>query len=183
MSSAPPLRITPLSPDQAADFDLVCAVVALINEVYEVAEEGLWAKGHSRTTTDDIAALVRAGEIAVAYQDDELVGCLRVRQLDTEISEFGMLAAAPKRRGLGIGRELVRFAEQRGREAGSSTMQLELLVPREWKHPSKEFLTEWYQRIGYTAVHTGELADSYPELTPRLITPCHLITYRKPFHP
>ncbi|WP_069160279.1 GNAT family N-acetyltransferase [Nocardia altamirensis] len=181
MSSASPLQITSLSPDQAADFDLVCAVVALINEVYEVAEEGLWANGHTRTTTDDIAALIRADEITVAHLDNELVGVVRIRRIDQEVSEFGMLAAAPKRRGLGIGRELVRFAEQRGRDSGASSMQLELLVPREWTHPSKEFLTQWYTRLGYTAVHTGQLADSYPELTPRLTTPCHLITYRKPF--
>jgi hypothetical protein len=28
-------------------------------------------------------------------------------------------------------------------------MQLELLVPRDWRHPSKEFLKSWYGRRGY----------------------------------
>ncbi|MET8450428.1 GNAT family N-acetyltransferase [Streptomyces sp. NPDC005209] len=55
-----------------------------------------------------------------------------------------MLAASPGRRGLGIGRELMRFVERDARQRGLETMQLALLVPREWSHPSKVFLDEWY---------------------------------------
>lgn len=41
-----------------------------------------------------------------------------------------MLAVDPDRRGIGIGRDLVRFAERSCADAGLRTMQLELLVPR-----------------------------------------------------
>ena len=57
-----------------------------------------------------------------------------------DASEFGLLVAAPDQRGIGIGRALLDFAEARSRDRGLRAMQLELLVPRGWRHPSKEFL-------------------------------------------
>jgi GNAT superfamily N-acetyltransferase len=177
------LRIETLSPAHADDFDLISAVTALINEVYEVAEEGLWATGTTRTSRQEVASLTHAGEITVARLHEELVGCVRIQQLAAGICEFGMLAAAPKRRGTGIGRELVRFAEQYGRDAGLDVMQLELLVPREWSHPAKEFLAAWYGRIGYQVVRTGSIDESYPELAPSLATPCDFVIYHKSLHP
>ncbi len=62
MPSGNALRIEILSPSQAEDTALMSTVASLINEVYEVAEKGLWAEGTSRTTTDEVAALTRASE-------------------------------------------------------------------------------------------------------------------------
>ena len=50
-------------------------------------------------------------------------------------------------RGLGVGRELVRFAERKCGRDGLVSMQLELLVPRNWSHPVKEFLAAWYTHL------------------------------------
>jgi hypothetical protein len=58
-------------------------------------------------------------------------------------------------------------------------MQLELLVPTSWQHPSKQFLQDWYSRIGYREVKTGTLGEFYPELEPLLATPCELVVSRK----
>jgi hypothetical protein len=94
-----------------------------------------------------------------------------------------MLVAAFEQRGTGVGRALVEFAEQRTRERGRRAMQLELLVPRAWDHPSKEFLKAWYGRIGYRLIRTGSLEDSYPQLAPLLATGCDLLGYEKPLDP
>ena len=59
-------------------------------------------------------------------------------------------------------------------------MQLELLLPRTWKHPSKEFLKAWDGRIGYRRIRTGSLDDAYPHLAPLLATTCDLAIYEKP---
>lgn len=155
------------------------ALTDLINEVYAVAEGGLWTEGSTRTTAEEVADLTRAGEIAVAVLGEQVVGCIRIRRLDDDVSEFGMLAAAPSHRRIGVGRELVRFAEQSSRDKGHGTMQLELLVPREWKHPSKEFLARWYDRIGYKVVRVGSTDEFYPNLSPLLATPCDFVIYRK----
>ena len=36
-------------------------------------------------------------------------------------------------------------------------MQLELLVPRGWSHPTEQFLATWYTRIGYRVTRTGTI--------------------------
>ncbi|MFE9581002.1 GNAT family N-acetyltransferase [Nocardia sp. NPDC006044] len=175
------VRIEMLSSAAASDEQLVAGLTALINQVYEVAEEGIWAGGAARTTPAELTDLIAAGEIAVAHDSTgELVGAVRIQELDDRLGEFGMLVAAPARRGTGIGRELVRFAERRSAEKGAHTMQLELLVPRDWTHPAKKFLAEWYTRLGYRVVRRGALEDDYPHLAPLLATPCDFMIYNKP---
>jgi ribosomal protein S18 acetylase RimI-like enzyme len=139
----------------------------------------LWKHGATRTKVDEVAGLIRTGEIAVARLDDRIVGSVRVQRLDERTGEFGMLVADPADRGVGVGRELVRFAEQKCRADGLGTMQLELLVPRDWTHPVKEFLAAWYTRIGYRVVRTGTIDEAYPELAPHLATPCDFVIYEK----
>ncbi|HEX6521088.1 MAG TPA: GNAT family N-acetyltransferase [Streptosporangiaceae bacterium] len=183
----------------AEDPALVSALTDLINEVYAAAEDGLWTDGTTRTSAAEVAGIARAGEFAVAagpgqfntvaagpgqssavaVHSGQLLGCVRIRRLDGDVSEFGMLAVAPSHRGTGMGRELVRYAERICRDAGSRTMQLELLVPRYWQHPSKEFLARWYARIGYQVIRTGTTDEFYPELTPLLATPCDFVVYHK----
>jgi GNAT superfamily N-acetyltransferase len=168
-----------LTPAASADASLVARLTDLVNDVYAVAEEGLWVDGATRTTASEMRDLVDRGEIAVATIDGDVVGCVRIQELGGRRGEFGMLAAAPERRGRGIGRALVQFAEERSRERGHRTIELELLVPREWVHPSKRFLDEWYRRIGYRVARTGTIDQAYPQLAPLLATPCDFVIYEK----
>ena len=164
----------------AADAALVQRLTDLINAVYETAEDGLWRSGATRTSAPAMSALIAAREIAVAMLDGELAGAVRVHAVSANTGEFGMLAAAPEHRGNGVGRALVCFAEQHSREQGMRAMQLELLVPRRWRHPSKVFLDGWYRRIGYEVVRRTRLDENYPELAPLLATECELLVYEKP---
>ena len=155
-------------------------LAALINDVYETAERGLWHKGATRTTPAELAELIRAGQIAVATCDGEVVGSVQLHDVAPDTSEFGMLVAAPDERGTGVGRALLDFAERWSRERGLRTMQLELLVPRHWRHPSKEFLRGWYGRRGYRRVRTEVIGGAHPHLAPLLATPCDLEIHQKP---
>jgi GNAT superfamily N-acetyltransferase len=163
----------------AADSGIVAKVTGLINGVYRTSEDGLWIEGALRTTAAEIAVLIRQGELAVATVAGTIVGSVRTHQLDSLTGEFGMLAADPERRGVGIGRELVAFAENWALKRGLASMQLEVLTPRDWIHPSKVFLTQWYKRIGYRHIRTGALDTGYPALAPLLATPCDFVVYRK----
>lgn len=58
-------------------------------------------------------------------------------------------------------------------------MRLEVLVPRNWAHPAKEFLAAWYTRIGYRVARTGSLDEAYPALAPLLATPHDFVIYHK----
>ena len=173
----------------AEDTALVNELAALVNSVYALAEEGLWADGTPRTTPERMAELIAAGQIAVARADARIVGAVQIQRLDTGEGEFGMLVADPAHRGQGVGRELVRFAERWSREQGLDTMQLEVLVPRQWSHPSKEFLKAWYTRIGYRPVRTGQFerelsrARPAPRDTLRLRHLSQELAYPRPRRP
>jgi GNAT superfamily N-acetyltransferase len=166
----------------ASDQRLVTDVAQLVNLVYADAEAGLWVDGATRTTITEIRDMIASHQIALARMDHQTVGCMRIQQLDGTLGELGMLAAHPERRGEGIGRDLVRFAEDLSIERGLATMQLELLVPRSWSHPTKVFLHDWYTRIGYRPVRTGSIEEAYPHLASLLATPCDFVIYHKPLN-
>jgi GNAT superfamily N-acetyltransferase len=156
------------------DAGLAGRLTELVNAVYEVAESGLWREGAKRTTAAELADEIRAGEIVVATRDGAVVGCVRVHDVAEDTSEFGILVSAPAERNTGVGRALLDFIEERGRERGRRSMQLELLVPREWSHPTKEFLADWYGRRGYELIALRDMGEAYPHLAPLLATPCDL---------
>jgi len=155
-------------------------VTALVNVVYAASEEGIWQREATRTTAAEVAGLVRAGEIAVARLGGRIVGAVRVQALTDRTGEFGMLAGDPDHRGIGIGRELVAFAEDHCRAHGMTAMQLELLVPRAWSHPSKVSLDGWYRRIGYRVLRRTSVDELYPDLAGQLATECDFVVYAKP---
>jgi GNAT superfamily N-acetyltransferase len=154
-------------------------VADLVNRAYAIGEKGLWRDGTSRTTPAEVREFGRDGEIAVARLDGRIVGSVRVQRFDGGVGEFGMLAAEPGHQGSGIGSRLVRFAEGLSEERGLATMQLELLTPKTWTHPTKQFLHEWYTRIGYQTVRTSSIDEQYPDLAPLLATPCDFVIYQK----
>ena len=168
------MNVELLPPEHADDARLVDRLTDLINDVYAAAEEGLWRNGFKRTMASEVAALIRAGELAVATRQGRIVGCVRLHDVADDTSEFGILVAAPDERGTGVGRALLDFVEQRSSKRGLRAVQLELLVPREWSHPRKEFLKAWYGRRGYRLIRTGRMDDAYPHLGPLLATPCDL---------
>ena len=180
MSTNETIAIRLLEAADSRDARLVDHLTGLINDVYEVAESGLWRDGTTRTTASELAELIRAQQIAVATRHDQIAGAVRIHDVGDDASEFGMLVATPEHRSTGVGRALVAFAEQRSHERGLRTMQLELLLPRTWQHPNKEFLKAWYDRIGYRPVRTASVDDAYPHLAPLLATPCDLAIYEKP---
>ena len=165
------------------DARLVDELTRLVNDVYQTAERGLWREGAVRTTAAELAELIAAGQIAVATRQGRIVGSIRIHDVAADASELGMLVAAPDQRGTGVGRALVAFAERRSRERGLRAIRLELLVPRGWRHPSKELLKSWYDRRGYRLVRTGSMQDAYPHLAPLLAAPSDLTVYEKPLQP
>jgi GNAT superfamily N-acetyltransferase len=177
------LTVALLEPRSDPPTGLVERLTALINAVYETAESGLWRDGATRTTVSEVAELIRAGEIVVATRHGDIVGSVRVHDVGDDASEFGLLVAAPDQRGVGIGRALLDFAEARSRDRGLRAMQLELLVPRGWRHHSKEFLKALYGRRAYRIRRLARFEDAYPHLAPLLATSCDLEIHEKPLQP
>jgi GNAT superfamily N-acetyltransferase len=151
----------------------------LINEVYDDAESGLWKRKGVRTNPAEIERLLRAQALILAGIDGALVGSVNINLMRDGVGEFGMLAADFDHRGKGIGSALVDRAENWARDLACHTMRLELLTPRNWTHPSKEFLKKWYSRIGYEPQATESLEILHPELVHELATECDFTVWRK----
>jgi GNAT superfamily N-acetyltransferase len=182
MSANRNLSVHVLDAPVSHDARLVGRVTRLINGAYATAESGLWRDGTTRTRASELAELIRAGQIAVAAQEGQIAGAVRIHDVADDASEFGMLAVAPDQRGTGVGRALLAFAERHSRGRGLRAIQLELLVPRTWRHPSKEFLKAWYGRSGYRLIRTTTIEETHPHLAPLLATPCDLEVHEKPLH-
>jgi GNAT superfamily N-acetyltransferase len=173
------LEMATLPPVAGDDVRLTSAIAGLVNDAYAVAGEGLWANGVRRTTAEQIALFTRARQVAVARVGGRIIGCVRVQQLAGGIGEFGMLAVDPSFRGMGVAREMVRFAEQVARKERYDVMQLEVLVPCNRLHSFTKFLTGWYTRIGYKPARTAAIEEYYPDLSRFLATPCYFIIHHK----
>jgi GNAT superfamily N-acetyltransferase len=151
----------------------------LINEVYDEAESGMWKRTGTRTNPAEVERLLRARALILAEINGVLVGSVNVNLMEEGIGEFGMLVADRSCRGKGIGSALVEHAERWAREHLCHTMRLEILTPRHWTHPSKEFLRQWYSRIGYAPQTTQPFESMYPKLVPELATECDFTVWHK----
>jgi GNAT superfamily N-acetyltransferase len=103
----------------------------------------------------------------VATIDGRLAGAVRVQVLDDATGELGMLAADHAYRGVGVGRELVAFAEGLSRDRGHRRMQLELLVPA-----SASIRTRSSSTTGPAASATGSCGRSASRTPIRTSRPC-----------
>jgi GNAT superfamily N-acetyltransferase len=168
-----------LAPDQAGDETLVGELVRLVNEAYAIGEAGLWLEGATRTQTREIADGIRSGGMLAATAGARLIGCAYVHPLDADTADLGLLSTAPDQWGSGVGHQLVSSAEELMRSRGAKSMQLELLVPKGWVHPSKARLHAWYTRLGYRVVRTAPFEQVAAHLAPQLATPCEFLILRK----
>jgi GNAT superfamily N-acetyltransferase len=173
------VEVEKLAAGDAGDEDVVRDLVGIVNAAYAVGEKGLWKEGFTRIEPAEIANAIRADGLLAARIDAELVGCAQVKQLEDGAYDLGLVSAAPDRWGSGIGRELVRSAEDEMRSRGVTDVQLELLVPQQGTHPAKERLREWYTRIGYRIARTAPFDEIVAHLAPQLAVPCEFLIFRK----
>jgi deazaflavin-dependent oxidoreductase (nitroreductase family) len=169
-----------LSPDAAGDRALVNELARIVNEAYAVGEAGLWVEGTVRTTPAQLANTVRDGDLLAATVADRLVGCVRVRAIDAATAQLGLLSTAPDQWGNGIGRELVRAAEDLARARGAVTMELVLLDPTDPAYPGKGRLRAWYEGLGYRFVRSVPIEEVSAHAADELAAPCRWLVFRKP---
>ncbi len=155
-------------------------IAELVNRVYGEAEADLWKPTtQGRTNPADIRKNIENGQMLIAETGGKIVGVCKIAKRDRDTCEFGMLTADPQQRGKGIGRELVKAAENWGRQSGFKKMRLELLTPRHWKNESKEFLKVWYTRIGYKPAYTVPFEEEAPHRMDEFATDCDFTVWLK----
>ena len=86
-----------------------------------------------------------SGTLLLAFNDDDLVGCVGVRPIDDEIAEMKRLYVRPSGRGLGLGRTLAEAAIRFATVTGYSRMRLDTL-------PQMDRAQELYRSLGFMPI-------------------------------
>ena len=142
-------------------------ITALINAAFKV--ERFFIDG-DRTSEDEVRRYMAQGTFLVAEEADGApVGCIYVEQRGDR-GYFGLLAVDPARHGKGVGRELIRAAEDRFQRAGCRAVDISVVDLRTELPP-------FYRRLGYVETGTAPFPD--PEKATRS---CHFILMSKPLN-
>lgn len=173
-----------IPPEEAAgDDELVQYLTGLVNNVYSGSEDSFWTPGFKRTNAAEVREYLRTQALALAWRggssfsqrgdlSHDLLGCANIKMFPHEqTGEFGMLACDPVSRGVGVGRELLRFAEDEARRRGATHMRLELLQGDGWRHDFKDRIEAWYTRNGYQLVRVDDVQKNWAVLVPLLAKP------------
>ena len=86
-----------------------------------------------------------SGTLLLAFNDDELVGCVGVRPIDDETAEMKRLFVRPSGRGLGLGRTLAESAIRFAAVTGYARMRLDTL-------PQMDRAQELYRSLGFMPI-------------------------------
>lgn len=98
------------------------------------------------------------GTFLVAEDNGKLAGCVYV-DIRREKAYFGLLAVDPEAQGRGIGGKLIAGAEEFGRAAGRSLMEIRVL-------DSRTELPPLYEKLGYRVAYHEQVPQKPSALQP-----------------
>lgn len=147
-----------------SDLHDVARVTQLINRAFEV--EAFFAVG-DRTSEGQIRAKLDVGVFFLAEIRDRLVGCVHAEHRENGRGYISMLAVDPIHQRAGIGRQLMRVAEQLCLQAHCTEVLITAINLR-------TELRSFYSRLGYVEHGTAPYSDAH-----RATQPVHFIIMRK----
>lgn len=134
----------------------IANVAALLNSAYrgEASKTGWTTEAHlidGDIRSDEFSVeqvMQMQGSVILKYEneDKELIGCVNLQQQNDKIY-LGMFAVSPLMQGSGIGKRLLRAAEEYATTSGCKAVYMTVISVR-------TELVDWYNRHGY--VDTGE---------------------------
>lgn len=129
--------------------------IAILHGLVESAYRGASAKAGwtheadlldgQRTDQEELAAIIadEAQTLTLAFDGDDLVGCVNVANRGGALGYLGMLTVDPQRQAAGLGRQLMVRAEQAAMSGfGARVMEMTVIAQR------KELIA-YYERRGY----------------------------------
>ncbi len=74
-----------------------------------------------------------------AFEDDELIGCCILSQLDSQCTRLRQMAVQKNRQGMGFGESMMHFAENLARDRGYKVIMMH----------ARESALGFYEKLGY----------------------------------
>ncbi len=134
-----------------ATFADVSTITALLNSAYrgESSKQGWTSEAHliagevrtNENTLKEVMQQTNSVIVKFTNQQHEILGCVNLQQHDRKIY-LGMFSVAPKSQGFGIGKQLLKAAEEYAHYLQCTTIYMTVISAR-------EELISWYQRHGY----------------------------------
>ena len=113
--------------------------------------------GAHNETAETLSEALHSGSAGVACLDSEIVGCVFYSPKDQYLY-IGRLSVLPASRRFGVGKGLMRYAEQRARDLGFRRVQIGVRIALPHLHA-------YYESLGYTRVrdeaHRGYARPTY----------------------
>jgi N-acetylglutamate synthase-like GNAT family acetyltransferase len=131
--------------------DDIQAIAALINEAYRgTGGDNRWTtEAHlvagDRISVETLRELINDSEydFIVCHEQGKLIGCISIGYRDT-IAEFGTFAIKPEMHGMGIGKQLLAYAESHA-ENRCQRFQVSVVTPN-------QTLIDFYVKRGYQPI-------------------------------
>ncbi|NRA11619.1 MAG: GNAT family N-acetyltransferase [Crocinitomicaceae bacterium] len=172
---------------ELANIDLLseaelCRMHSLLVHAYAITEKEIWGDNYSRLSLDEFKELIAANEVYLARLEKEIVGSIHVSRQNDETFSFGLLSADFERKGLGIGRKLIKAVENHAISENAKFMNIEILRPSNIDLPQKKQLDEWYKRQGYIYLNSMSFVERKPDKAEKalaLITASQFDCYQK----
>lgn len=163
-----------------AGVDDIPLLLSLLNSAYrgESSKKGWTTEAHLiagkvRTTSDNLFEIMQMpASVMLKYTNaaGEIIGCVNLQQQGNKIY-LGMLSVVPQQQSAGIGKQLLRAAEEYGRNGKCSFIFMSVISLR-------TELIEWYKRNGY--YETGEKKEfEEDEVTGKHLQPLEFILLEK----
>lgn len=112
---------------------------ATYQQVYDLREEVLRKPLGQSLKNDDLSNEPNETIIAAINDQDEVIGCVMLRHLSSTEVKLRQMAVATALQGRGIGRALVRQAEEVSAAAGYQTVSLH----------ARQYAVPFYEKLGY----------------------------------
>ena len=155
-------------------------IVALLNSAYrgENSKQGWTTEadliaGEQRTDVASVTQVInQPGSIILKYtnENNQIIGTVNLQEHERGFY-LGMFAVSPVLQGGGIGKQLLKAADEYAKNAGAATIYMAVVSVR------KE-LIDWYKRHGYA--ETGERKPFVEDaITGKHLQPLEFITLEK----
>lgn len=172
-STASYLKYFPMTTLRKATIQDIPELNTLVNMAYrgEISKVGWTTEAHliegTRTEPSALKEMMDVGHFELAFDDQEMIGCVYVKKEAADVLYIGMLTVKPNAQSRGLGKQLMKRAEDLGREWGMKSTRMTVISER----PE---LISYYERMGFK--WNGK-TEPFPEGDPRNGKPLKKLTF------